>query len=104
MSGSRQGSSSTWEQLCLEAHDRIVDLDLSEGGGRVHREGALRRSAAGRSPVDRGKQGTNGSVLVDGSGIPLGCVVAPASSDSMISSVTTPWPTYGGGRPLIDVR
>ena len=35
--------------------------------------------AAGKSPVDRGKQGTKRSVLVDGSGIPLGCVAAPAN-------------------------
>lgn len=32
-----------------------------------------------RSPVDRGKQGTKRSLLVDGNGIPLGCVVAPAN-------------------------
>lgn len=32
--------------------------------------------AAGRSSVDRGKQGTKRSLLVDGAGIPLGCVVA----------------------------
>ena len=35
--------------------------------------------AAGRSPVDRGKQGTKRSVLVDGAGIPLGTVVAAAN-------------------------
>ncbi len=35
--------------------------------------------AAGRSPVDRGKQGTKRSLLVDGQGIPLGAVVAGAN-------------------------
>ena len=35
--------------------------------------------AAGRSPVDRGKQGTKRSLLVDGNGIPLGVVVAGAN-------------------------
>jgi hypothetical protein len=35
--------------------------------------------AAGKSPVDRGKQGTKRSVLVDGAGIPLGVVAAPAN-------------------------
>lgn len=35
--------------------------------------------AAGKPPVDRGKQGTKRSVLTDGTGIPLGCVVAPAN-------------------------
>jgi IS5 family transposase len=29
--------------------------------------------------VDRGKQGTKRSLLTDGTGIPLGCVVAPAN-------------------------
>lgn len=35
--------------------------------------------ASGRSPVDRGKQGTERSLMTDGTGIPLGCVVAPAN-------------------------
>lgn len=35
--------------------------------------------AAGRSPVDRGKLGTKRSVLVDGTGVPIGCVIAPAN-------------------------
>ena len=34
---------------------------------------------AGKSPVDRGKQGTKRSVLTDGNGIPLGVVAAPAN-------------------------
>ena len=34
---------------------------------------------AGKSPVDRGKQGTKRSLLTDGTGIPLGCVSAPAN-------------------------
>ncbi len=37
--------------------------------------------AAGKSPDDRGKQGTKRSLLTDGGGIPLGCVVAPANRD-----------------------
>ena len=32
--------------------------------------------AADPSPVDRGKQGTQRSLLVDGKGMPLGCVAA----------------------------
>lgn len=68
------------EQLCLEFYDRIVGLDLENvsvdgcivkapGGGEV----------SGRSPVDRGKQGTKRSLLVDGNGIPLGCVIIGAN-------------------------
>jgi len=34
---------------------------------------------AGRSPVDRGKQGIKRSVVVDGGGIPLGAIAAPAN-------------------------
>ena len=34
---------------------------------------------AGRSPVDRGKQGIKRSAVVDGHGIPLGAVAAPAN-------------------------
>lgn len=34
---------------------------------------------AGRSPVDRGKQGIKRSTLVDGNGIPIGTIAAPAN-------------------------
>lgn len=40
--------------------------------------------AAGKSPVDRGKQGTKRSLLSDGTGIPLGCVVAPANRHASV--------------------
>jgi transposase len=68
------------EQLCLEAYDRITGLDLAD----VSVDGCIVKApcggeAAGKSPVDRGKQGTKRSVLVDGSGLPLGCVAAPAN-------------------------
>ena len=80
MSGSRQGSSTQLEQLCLQAYDRIVGLDLVD----VAVDGCIVKApcggeAAGKSPVDRGKQGTKRSLLVDGTGIPLGCVAAPAN-------------------------
>jgi transposase len=63
-----------------DAYDRIVGLVLQElavdgciakapGGGQV----------AGRSPVDRGKLGYKRSLLVEGKGIPLGRVLAPAA-------------------------
>lgn len=68
------------EQLCLEAYDRIVGLEL----GELSVDGCIIKApcggeAAGPSPVDRGKQGTKRSVLTDGAGIPLGCVAAPAN-------------------------
>lgn len=68
------------EQICLEFYDRIVGLDLEN----LSVDGCIVKApcggeAAGRSPVDRGKQGTKRSLLVDGAGIPLGCVVAGAN-------------------------
>ncbi|MEU1276471.1 IS5 family transposase [Streptomyces sp. NPDC005799] len=67
------------KQIALECYDRIVGLVLDQiavdgsitkapGGGEV----------AGRSPVDRGKQGLKRSGMTDGYGIPLGRVLAGA--------------------------
>ena len=57
------------EQLCLDAYDQIVGLDL----GDVTVDGCIVKApcggqAAGKSPVDRGKLGTKRSLLVDSSG------------------------------------
>lgn len=68
------------EQICLDSYDKMIGLEL----GDLCVDGCIVKApcggeAAGRSPVDRGKQGTKRSVLVDGKGIPLGCVVAGAN-------------------------
>ena len=68
------------EQLCLNAYDKMIGLDLAN----LVVDGCIVKApcggeAAGRSPVDRGKQGTKRSLLVDGTGIPLGVVVAGAN-------------------------
>ena len=68
------------EQICLNAYDKMIGLDLAN----LSVDGCIVKApcggeAAGRSPVDRGKQGTKRSLLVDGNGIPLGCVVAGAN-------------------------
>ena len=68
------------EQLCLQAYDRIVGLHLEN----VTVDGCITKApcggeAAGKSPVDRGKQGTKRSLLTEATGIPLGCVAAPAN-------------------------
>jgi DDE family transposase/putative transposase of IS4/5 family DUF4096 len=66
--------------LALRAYDRMIGLDLGDlavdgcstkapSGGEV----------AGRSPVDRGKQGLKRSVLTEGAGIPLHVVSAGAN-------------------------
>lgn len=68
------------EQICLDAYDRIVGLELDN----LSVDGCIVKAPcggeiAGKSPVGRGKQGTKRSVVTDGKGIPLGCVAAPAN-------------------------
>jgi transposase len=66
--------------IARQSYDRIIGLILADlaidgcitkapGGGQC----------AGRSPVDRGKLGMKRSLMVEGRGIPLGRVLAPAS-------------------------
>ncbi|GGM65815.1 transposase [Micromonospora sonchi] len=66
--------------IALDAYDRIVGLLLDNlaidgcitkapGGGEI----------AGRSPVDRGKQGMKRSLMIEARGIPLGRVLAGAN-------------------------
>ncbi len=66
--------------LALAAYDRMIGLALHDVaidcritkapcGGEV----------AGRSPVDRGKQGLKRSVAVDAAGLPLATIAAPAN-------------------------
>ena len=66
--------------MALEAYDRMVGLEPSE----LALDSCITKAPcggekAGRSPVDRGKRGIKRSVLVDGRGIPLGTVTAPAN-------------------------
>jgi hypothetical protein len=74
------GLSEQVHTLALRAYDRMIGLELDDlavdgcvtkapGGGE----------AAGRSPVDRGKQGLKRSVVTDGVGIPLHLVAAGAN-------------------------
>jgi hypothetical protein len=67
-------------EICLDAYDRLIGLELSE----VAVDGCLTKAPcggqkAGRNPVDRGKQGIKRSMAVDAKGIPLGAVSAPAN-------------------------
>ena len=67
-------------QICLEAYDRLIGLELSE----VAVDCCITKAPcggekAGRSPVDRGKRGVKRSMAVDARGIPLGAVSAPAN-------------------------
>lgn len=77
-------------QTALEAYDRFIGLELSD----VAVDGCITKAPcggekAGRSPVDRGKQGTKRSTAVDANGIPIGAVAAPANChDSPLLSET----------------
>lgn len=69
-----------FREICLEAYDRLIGLELSE----VAVDGCITKAPcggekAGKSPVDRGKMGIKRSMAVDASGIPLRCVAAPAN-------------------------
>jgi Transposase DDE domain len=67
-------------RLALAAFDRMIGLDLDD----LAVDGAISKApcggeVAGRSPVDRGKQGMKRSVAGDGGGIPLHLVAARAN-------------------------
>lgn len=77
----QQGVTKELLRTALTAYDRVLGLDLEDlavdgsitksvGGGEV----------SGRSPVDRGKQGTKRSVVTDAFGIPLFVVAAAANA------------------------
>ncbi len=66
--------------LALRAYDTMIGLELDD----VAVDGCTTKApaggaAAGRSPVDRGKQGLKRSVATDGAGIPLHLVAAGAN-------------------------
>ena len=66
--------------IARESYDRIVGLvleDLAVDGCITKAPGG--GECAGPSPVDRRKLGMKRSLLVDGRGIPLGRVLAPAN-------------------------
>jgi Putative transposase of IS4/5 family (DUF4096) len=67
-------------QLALATYDRRLGLDLDH----LAVDGCITKApcggqVAGRSPVDRRKQGGKRSLAVDGRGIPLGVIAAPAN-------------------------
>jgi hypothetical protein len=84
------GSMEALQEMALESYDRIIGLELSE----VAVDCCITKAPcgghkAGRSPVDRGKQGIKRSVAVDAEGIPLGVITAPANRhDSPLLSET----------------
>jgi IS5 family transposase len=78
------------ELLVLAAYDRMIGLEL----GDLAVDGCITKApcgghAAGRSPVDRGKQGRKRSTVTEARGIPLGVVTAGANRhDSPLLAAT----------------
>jgi hypothetical protein len=76
----RAGHGPALLRIALTAYDRMIGLDLDD----LSVDGCITKApcggeVAGRSPVDRGKQGTKRSVAADGGGIPLHLVAARAN-------------------------
>ncbi len=68
------------EQSARDAYDQMVGLELAN----LSLDGCVTKAPcggerAGRSPVDRGKQGTKRSTVVDANGVPLGVFTAAAN-------------------------
>jgi transposase len=74
------GVSEQVHALALQAYDRMIGLELDD----LAVDGCITKApsggeVAGRSPVDRGKQGLKRSLVTDGAGIPLHVVAAGAN-------------------------
>ncbi len=74
------GVMETLREMALTAYDRTIGLELAD----VAVDGCITKAPcggekAGRSPVDRGKQGIKRSTAVDANGIPIGGVTDPAN-------------------------
>jgi hypothetical protein len=68
------------QKIALDSYDRMIGLELND----VAVDCCITKAPcggdkAGRSPVDRGKQGVKRSMVVDANGIPLGTIAAPAN-------------------------
>ncbi len=67
-------------RIALEAYDRLVGLRLADlAVDCCITKAPCGGEKAGRSPVDRGKGGIKRSTVVDGAGVPLGTISAPAN-------------------------
>ncbi|AMA00367.1 IS5-like element ISCgl6 family transposase [Corynebacterium glutamicum] len=89
------------EQICLESYDRFIGLDLEN----LNVDGCIVKApcggeVAGRFPVDREK-GTKRSLMVDGHGIPIGCVVAGANRHDLplLAATLDTLGRFGGSLP-----
>jgi len=93
----------------LEEYDKERGLDLAKKvGDCVHIKSPLGTDAVGPSPVDRSKQGTKRSIITDGNGILLGCVIAAGNRndakllDATLASIPTQYQSKGGDQLWLD--
>src|SRR4051794_19868446 len=95
-SGPRPGVGQQLLRLGLAAYHQMIGLELDD----LSVDGAITKSpcggeVAGRSPVDRGKQGTKRSIACDREGIPLYVVAARANDhDSPLLEPTLAGTTF----------
>jgi transposase len=86
----RLGIFAQMKAIARDSYDRIVGLaleDLAVDGCITKAPGG--GQCAGRSPVDRGKLGMKRSLLVEGKGIPLDRVLAPANRNDCVLLAAT---------------
>jgi transposase len=74
------GLSETLHTLALQQYDRLIGIEFSD----LAADGCITKAPcggakAGRSPVDRGKQGLKRSTVTDGAGVPLHLEAAGAN-------------------------
>jgi transposase len=68
------------EDMARQAYDRVIGLDLTDVAvDCCITKAPCAGEKAGKSPVDRGKQGIKRSMMVDACGVPLAVVAAPAN-------------------------
>jgi transposase len=92
-------------QIALEAYDKFIGLRLAD----VAVDCCITKAPcggemAGRSPVDRGKQGIKRSVAVDSKGIPLSVITAPALTATTHRCWVKPWICLSNGAQCLSER
>ena len=76
----RLGLAHELHRLALAAYDAMIGLELEDlSADGCHTKAPVKGEKAGRSPVDRGKQGLKRSTLVEARGVPLGIASAGAN-------------------------
>lgn len=77
---SAMGLAHQLHRIALEAYDKMIGLDLDDlAVDGCQTKAPCAGDKAGRSPVDRGKQGLKRSTMVDGDGVVLGMASAGAN-------------------------